>query len=339
MKRVFNIVAIAAVALSLNGCLAGKFMSKYALQPATHGVEDIERTRHKADSLMPGSTAWYDGLKAQGILQDKWITSHDGKNLHGCYVPAKDPANAQGTAIVVHGYGDNHFVFLYLVRMYRDDFNYNVLFPDLQYHGYSDGDEIQMGWFDRLDLEKWIPVAHEIFNDDFMVLHGVSMGGATVMMTSGDPLPDYVKAVVEDCGYTSVVAQFNNNRKQSFRFIAPDVLQSASLVTKKNFGWGFWEASSVDQLKKSTVPMLFIHGDADDFVPFDNLQKNYDAKKSGYKEMYVCPGAVHANSYAKDPETYKGRVSNFLKTVKNMIDVGIYPDGTNCAYIVKPAKK
>ena len=84
MKRVINIVAIAAVALSLNGCLAGKFMSKYALQPATHGVEDIERTRHKADSLMPGSTAWYDGLKAQGILQDKWITSHDGKNLHGC---------------------------------------------------------------------------------------------------------------------------------------------------------------------------------------------------------------------------------------------------------------
>jgi len=334
MKKITNILAVALMAISLNSCMAGKFMSGFALTPTPHGVDDIERTRHKADSLLAGSTAWYDSYKAQGILKDIWTTSWDGKKLHACYIPAKDPANAQGTAIVVHGYGDNHYVFLYLVRMYRDEFNYNVLFPDLQYHGYSEGDEIQMGWFDRLDLEIWAKEAHKIFNDDFMVFHGVSMGGATVMMASGDELPAYVKAIVEDCGYASVVKQFNQNRKDSFGFIPPDVLQSASLVTKKKYGWGFWEASSMDQLKKSTVPVLFIHGDADDFVPFSHLQLNYDAKKSGYKEMYVCPGAVHANSYAKDPETYKHRVLNFLKTVKNMIAVGNYPDGANSAYIV-----
>jgi len=327
MKKVLHIAALGLLALSLNACMAGKYMSNYALKPAVHGVDDIERTRHKADSLLPGSTAWYDGLKAQGILQDTWTTSHDGKKLHACYVPAARPEEANGTAIVVHGYTDNHIVFLYLVRMYRDEFNYNVLFPDLQYHGYSEGDEIQMGWYDRLDVEKWINIAHELFKDDFMVLHGVSMGAATVMMASGDPLPYYVKAVVEDCGYSSVVAQFNNNRKQSFRFIPPDVLQSASLVTKKNYGWGFWEASSVKQLEKSTVPMLFIHGDADDFVPFDHLWANYKAKKHGYKEYYVCPGAVHANSFQKDPATYKHKVLNFLKTVHNMIEVGNYPDG------------
>lgn len=334
MKKITNIVAIALLAISMTGCMAGKFMSSYALTPSVHGVADIDRTREKADSLLPGSTAWYDGLKAQGILKDVWTTSWDNKNIHACYVPAKDPDNAQGTAIVVHGYGDNHFVFLYLVRMYRDEFNYNVLFPDLQYHGYSEGDEIQMGWFDRLDLEIWAKEAHKIFNDDFMVFHGVSMGGATVMMASGDELPEYVKAIVEDCGYTSVVSQFNKNRKDSFGFIPPDVLQSASLVAKKKYGWGFWEASSVEQLKKSTVPMLFIHGDADDFVPFSHLQKNYDAKKHGYKEMYVCPGAVHANSFQKDPAAYKARVLNFLKTVRNMISLGIYPDGTNRGYIV-----
>ena len=105
-----------------------------------------------------------------------------------------------------------------------------------------------------------------------MVLHGVSMGAATVMMTSGDPLPDYVRAFVEDCGYASVIKQFNSNRRDSFWFIPPDVLQSASLVTKKKYGWGFWEASSVKQLAKCERPMLFIHGDADDFVPFKHLQ-------------------------------------------------------------------
>lgn len=322
MKKVLNIAAVALMAISLNSCLAGKFMSNYALKPTPHGVEDIERTRHKADSLMPGSTAWYDGLKAQGILKDSWITNDEGYKLHACYVPAAKPEEAKGTAIVVHGYTDNHIVFLYLVRMYRDLLNYNVLFPDLQYHGYSEGDEVQMGWKDRLDMLKWIEVAHNEFKDDFMVLHGVSMGAATVMMTSGEPLPDYVKCFVEDCGYASVAIQFNNNRKESFGFIPKDVLNSASLVTKKNYGWGFWEASSVKQVAKCDRPMLFIHGDADDFVPFDNLQMCYDAKKKGYKEMYVCHGAVHANSYQKDPETYIAKVSNFLKTVHNMIEDG-----------------
>ena len=309
--------ALLFAAYSLTGCVAGKFMSGYALTPQPHGVADIERTRHKADSLMPGSTAWYDGLKAEGILKDTTIVGYRDFKVHACYVPAKDPASAQGTAIVVHGYGDNHFVFLYLVRMYRDELNYNVLFPDLQYHGYSEGDHIQMGWYDRLDVEKWIEVAYGIFRDDFMVLHGVSMGGATVMMTSGDPLPDYVRCFVEDCGYASVVLQFNNNRKQSFAFVPPDVLQSASLVTRKKYGWGFWEASSMDQLAKCDRPMLFIHGDADDFVPLDHVYKNYEAKTQGYKELYIVPGAVHANSYAKDPANYIWRVKYFLQRVKD----------------------
>ena len=318
MKKLTRLFLLLGTVLVMNACLAGRYMSKYALTPTPHGIDDIERTRHKADSLLPGSTAWYDALKAQGILKDTTILGYRDFKVHACYVPAKDPANAQGTAIVIHGYGDNHFVFLYLVRMYRDDLNYNVLFPDLQYHGYSEGDHIQMGWYDRFDIEKWIPVAHDIFQDDFMVLHGVSMGGATVMMTSGDLLPNYVRAFVEDCGYASVVMQFNANRKQSFAFIPPDVLQSASVVTKSKYGWGFWEASSVKQLEKCDRPMLFIHGDADDFVPFSHLQKCYDAKKNGYKEMWVAPGAVHANSYAKYPEEYKQHVHDFLEKARTM---------------------
>ena len=319
MKKNFTrLFAVILAVLALSSCAAGKYMSRYALTPTPHGIEDIERTRHKADSLMPGSTAWYDSLKVAGILKDTTIVGYRDFKIHACYVPAKDPADAQGTAIVVHGYTDNHIVFLYLVRMYRDEFNYNVLFPDLQYHGYSEGDHIQMGWNDRLDIEKWIPLAHDIFQDDFMVLHGVSMGAATVMMTSGDPLPDYVRAFVEDCGYASVIREFNKNRRDEFWFIPPDVLQSASLVTRKKYGWGFWEASSVKQLAKCDRPMLFIHGDADDFVPFSHLQLNYDAKTHGYKEMWVAPGAVHANSYAKYPEEYTRRVRDFLAKVKQM---------------------
>ena len=160
-----------------------------------------------------------------------------------------------------------------------------------------------------------------------MVLHGVSMGAATVMMASGDPLPEYVRCFVEDCGYSSVVSQFNSNRRQSFWFIPPDVLQSASLVAKKKYGWGFWEASSVKQVAKSTQPMLFIHGDADDFVPFNHVWRSYEAKTKGYKDDWVCHDPVHANSFAKDPVTYKAKVGEFLQNVKRFIAEGTYPDG------------
>ena len=318
MKKLLNAALLLLVALSLNSCLAGKYMCNYALKPTPHGVDDIERTRLKADSLMPGSTAWYDDLKKQGILKDIYAEGYNGKKVHAVYAPAKDPANANGTAVVVHGYTDNHYVFLYLVRMYRDDLNYNVMVPDLQYHGESEGDAVQMGWFDRYDVEMWTEKAHAVFNDDFTVVHGVSMGAATVMMMSGDNLPDYVKAFVEDCGYSSVWDQFTSNLHESFHLPPFPILNSANRVCRKRYGWDFKEASSVNQLAKSYVPMLFIHGDAEDFVPFDHLYKNYYAKTAGYKELWVAEGAVHANAFAKYPEEYTRRVSNFLKKVKTI---------------------
>ena len=319
LKRILlNSLALLVAVNALSGCLAGKFMCNYALKPEPHGVADIERTRHKADSLCPGSTQWYDSLKEQGLLKDTTMVGYRDFKVHACFVPAADPATAQGTAIVVHGYGDNHFVFLYLVRMYRDELNYNVLFPDLQYHGYSEGDHIQMGWYDRLDVEKWAEMAHNIWNDDFMVVHGVSMGAATTMMMSGDNLPSYIRAFVEDCGYSSVWDQFKTNLKQSFHLPTFPILNSASIVSRNRYGWGFKEASSVKQLAKCDKPMLFIHGDADDFVPFSHLQKNYDAKVKGYKEMWVTPGAVHANSYAKYPREYTEKVRAFLAKAKTL---------------------
>lgn len=318
MKKFLIILVIVIAVLSIIGYGAGKFMCDYALRPEIHGIDDIARTRYKADSLHSGSTAWYDSLLLAGVLKDTTITGHNGFRIHSCFVPAADPATAPGTAIVVHGYNDNHYVFLYLVRMYRDRLNYNVLFPDLQYHGFSEGRAIQMGWHDRYDVEKWAEVAHGIFKDDFMVVHGVSMGAATTMMMSGDELPPYVRAFVEDCGYSSVWDQFKTNLKESFNLPPFPILNCASLVCRSLYGWGFKEASSVAQLARCDRPMLFIHGDADDFVPFSHLQKNYDAKVNGYKEMWVAEGAIHANSFARYPEEYTQRVLSFLEKARAM---------------------
>ena len=303
--------------LSLNSCVVGNYMCKYALLPEEHG-NDIEGDRAKAESRYPGILAWYDGLHNKGLLRDTTLIGEGGYKLHAVYGAACDPAHAQGTAVVVHGYTDNHLCFLNLVRMYRDSLNYNVMVPDLHYHGYSEGQAVQMGWLDRLDVRRFGDMAHQIWGDDFLVVHGVSMGAATTMMLSGDDLPDYYRAFVEDCGYSSVWDQFAHNLKDSFHLPPFPVLNSASIVCKRKYGWGFKEASSVAQLAKCERPMLFIHGDKDDFVPFEHLQKNYDAKVKGYKEMWVAPGSEHAMAYKDHPAEYTQHVRAFLAKVKTM---------------------
>ena len=303
--------------LSLNSCVVGNYMCKYALLPEEHG-NDIEGDRAKAESRYPGIVAWYDGLHKKGLLRDTTLIGEGGYKLHAVYGAACDPAHAQGTAVVVHGYTDNHLCFLNLVRMYRDSLNYNVMVPDLHYHGYSEGQAVQMGWLDRLDVRRFGDMAHQIWGDDFLVVHGVSMGAATTMMLSGDDLPDYYRAFVEDCGYSSVWDQFAHNLKDSFHLPPFPVLNSASIVCKRKYGWSFKEASSVAQLAKCERPMLFIHGDKDDFVPFEHLQKNYDAKVKGYKEMWVAPGSEHAMAYKDHPAEYTQHVRAFLAKVKTM---------------------
>ena len=287
-------------------------MCNYALKPEP---KSIERARELNAERYPGLQEWYDELHEAGVFKDTSFVSR-GNKMHAVYAPAADPQNARGTAIVIHGWTDNHLSFMCLARMYRDSLNYNVFVPDLFYHGLSEGDHTQMGWFDRLDVENMIPMAHDIFPGDFMVIHGVSMGAATTMMVSGDSTPDYVKAFVEDCGYSSVWNQFANNLKTDFHLPTFPVLNSASYVCGKKYGWDFKEASSVDQLKKNTKPMLFIHGENDDFVPTAHVYSNYEATQ-GYKELWIAPGSAHARSYLDHPAEYTAHVRAFLNKVQN----------------------
>ena len=318
MRKTLRLIAITLAMIALNGCLAGKYMCDFALLPEEHG-NDIEGDRAKAESRYPGILSWYDSLRDKGVFRDTTLIGENGYRLHGVFASASDPEKANGTAIVVHGYTDNHICFLNLVRMYRDDLNYNVMVPDLHYHGYVEGRAVQRGWFDRLDVKRFAEMAHDIWGDSFMVVHGVSMGGATTMMLSGEEdLPGYIRAFVDDCGYSSVWDQFAHNLKDMFHLPPFPVLTSANIVCRKRYGWDFKEASSVRQLAKCELPVLFIHGDKDDFVPTAHVYKNYEAKAKGYKDIWLAPGSGHAMAYKDHPQEYTQRVSAFLEKAKNL---------------------
>lgn len=205
---------------------------------------------------------------------------------------------------------------LHIAYIYNHEMGFNVLLPHFFAHGESDGDHIDMGWLDHLDMMRWIDVANNMFRGDStqtqIVVHGISMGGFTTMCISGEKCPPCVKCFVEDCGYTSVWDEFASEMHNEFNLPAFPLMHTTSLLCKMRYGWAFDEASAIDQLKKSTLPMLFIHGDADNFVPYSMLDRLYAAKQHGYKEKYVAHGTEHARAYTNHPEEYTQRVVSFV---------------------------
>ena len=185
-------------------------------------------------------------------------------------------------------------------------------------HGQSQGKYIGYGWLERNDNLKWLnKVIDYQGTDSKITLFGISMGGATVMMLSGEKrLPVQVKAIIEDCGYTSVADELTYQLKQMYKLPKIPFIPVASVISKFKAGYSFYEASSIKQLSKNKLPVLFIHGGADKFVPTEMIYKNYAATK-GPKDIFIVSGAGHGNSFTKDKAGYTKKVTHFLEQYFN----------------------
>lgn len=303
----------ATLALFLAIVTAGSFyLVDYALVSA-------ERERNsnlvQIEKRFPELKSWLDSLQAVGALRDTFVVMPTtGKRAHALFV--RSPRAKGRTAVLVHGYCDNATRMLPIARIYNRELRANVLLPDLYAHGQSDGDAIQMGWKDRLDVLHWISLAPELFRTEAdsmrLVVHGISMGAATTMCVSGEQTPQYVKCFVEDCGYTSVWNEFSN--EISARFSLPDfpLMYTASWLVQVKYGWNFREASPLKQVAKCQKPMLFIHGDNDTFVPTWMVYPLYEAKPQP-KALWIAHGSKHADAYGDYKEEYTHRVLEFVK--------------------------
>ncbi|CQR52034.1 peptidase S15 [Paenibacillus riograndensis SBR5] len=238
------------------------------------------------------------------------ITSDDGLTLRGYYLPSERAAGR--TAIIAHGYSGKGKDMGAYAKIYYESLGYHVLLPDARGHGDSTGEYIGFGWPERRDYLRWIEyILAESGPEAQIVLHGVSMGGATVMMTSGEELPPQVKAIVADCGYTSVKAQLSYQLWRMYHLPSFPFVHMASFITRIKAGYFFGEASALKQVRKARVPILFIHGDADKFVPFYMMDKLYQACRSP-KDQLVIHGAGHGVAYDTDKAAYVGKVTDFV---------------------------
>lgn len=265
----------------------------------------------KADPPVAGAS-WGEGQEwmSRQSLRNIEIVSDDGLKLRAYMISSSE---AQGrTAIIAHGYSGKGKDMGAYAKIYADLLGYNVLIPDARGHGESEGGYIGFGWHERRDYLQWIHyLIKETGPGAQIVLHGVSMGGATVLMVSGEELPQQVKLIVSDCAYTSVKAQLSYQLRRMYRLPGFPFVHSASLVTRLRAGYSFGEASALKQVEKAKVPILFIHGDADTFVPFHMMDELYEACQSP-KEQFIVPNAGHGISYDKDKAGYVSRVVNFV---------------------------
>lgn len=306
-KKIILTISILLLVVILGvGGLVGNYFYNLALNPFTSKDMIFGDDDDDTSLEVEADVNWL--IKDSNYI-DTYITSSDNLKLHAYEV--KNENKTDKWAILVHGYtSEGKLLSSKAKHLYN--MGYNVLVPDLRGHGTSEGNYIGMGWHDRLDIIDWINYIVKNNPKSEIALHGTSMGSATVLMVSGEKLPSNVKAIVADCGYTSVYDEFSYQLKQLFNLPAFPIMNFSDVVTHIRAGYCLNDASAINQVKKSTTPILYIHGDKDDFVPYYMMDELYNATNSE-KEKLTIEGGEHANSDLVNPKLYWSTVNSFLE--------------------------
>lgn len=237
------------------------------------------------------------------------VTAGDGVTLSGWWIPAK---NARGTMLLVHGYHSCGFSdFSAAIPIYHQ-LGMNILLPCHRAHGKSGGKYITYGVLEHGDMQRWIAFHNENLAAVPVMLSGLSMGAATVLYLADQPLPLNVKGIIADCGFTSPKEIIAHVFTKTTKLPAWTVMWAASLFARFFGGFSLSGKHTVKTLANSRLPVLMIHGAADDFVPCDMTRRGYAACK-GDKKLMIVEGATHGVSFYVDRENYIANVKDFLR--------------------------
>ncbi len=242
--------------------------------------------------------------------EDVYIRGVEGVQLHGRFFENPHPNGR--TVIFSHGYRSScEQDFVLILSDYWEE-GYHMLLPDQRAHGESDGQYICFGTKEHRDIEAWCRYVRErLGRDARYVLHGMSMGATSVLLAASLPgVQKNLLGVVADSGFTSPYNQFLHVTKEQLhvpRFLLPVV----EGICGHRAGFRFREVSTEDALSKVKVPILFIHGEGDRFVPCENSKKNYEACVSPSKWLLTVPLAGHGRGYYQATEEWKNALRTF----------------------------
>ena len=327
LKRLLIAVLIIVIISIVATIGIGNYFVNYAILRTGNGGD---REVKNADSITVANIdneaekIMEENKKNEKQLANEWSETIENKKVE---VKAKDGITLRGTqyikdessnkwAIILHGYRSTPNSII-SIGMHFSKEGYNVLIPSMRACSESDGEYIGMGWLDKEDLQCWINLIIKQNENAEIILHGSSMGAATVLMASGKDLPTNVKAIVADSGYTSVWDIFASEAKARFNLPTFPILNMFEIVANVRANYDIKEASALEQVKNNKTPILFIHGDADDFVPEYMCEELYEAANCK-KDKLIIHDAGHTDSKYKEPETYYNKIFEWVNLEYDM---------------------
>lgn len=250
------------------------------------------------------------GVRLMQDAENIFLPSYDGLRLHGRLL---QQPGAKGTILLFHGYRSSWVIDFSIVLPYYFSLGYNLLAVDERAHGESEGTYITFGVRERHDVATWAAYAAMHFGPAHpLILDGLSMGAATVLMASDLPLPPSVRGIIADCGFSSPYAIMKSVfRAHCRRLPAGPLLALTDVFTRLFAGFSLKGASTLDAVAKTKLPILFIHGTGDTFVPCSMTQAAYDACAAP-KQLVLVPDAGHGCSYLVDRPRVQAELAAFL---------------------------
>ncbi|MBR1738808.1 MAG: alpha/beta hydrolase [Ruminococcus sp.] len=297
---------LAAAAAGLAGAAVGG-LSWYIMETTAFGYRQTldEAFQWQEEHY---DVSWFD----RSATEDYVIKSYDGYLLHASFV--RGSADSRKFVIITHGYTDNRYGMLKYLKMYLDE-GYSAVIYDIRGHGENDRTNCTYSLREAKDLCAVIEDTYRRYGEDiYLGLHGESLGAATTVRSL--MYKPRVRFAVADCGFADITNVLEGSVRS--RHVPLFCLKAASRLAKRVYGHSFEEMRPIDALKDNSVPLLFIHGGKDSFVPPENSRRMHEAAKN-CSELLIIPEAAHAASVLTDPEQYYERLKAFLDRVEGKL--------------------
>lgn len=282
----------------------GYYFSEVALRPdnrrgTSQYVSDYER-------------GWFDPAEYESWSADTFdVAGAFDYDLECTWLPMD---SAVGTVVLVHGFKMDRWSMVKYVPLWKN-LGFNVLLYDHRFHGMTEGAFVSYGYLEREDLDHVVAWARSQSPKLPIGIHGESMGAATTMLyASWKHRQQEIQFAIEDCGYSDLGAEFKYQLKADFGLPDWGVTHWANRMSRWRYGFDFRNVEPRQELVNCDVPMLFIHGDADFFVPTEMVYENFEAHP-GPKALYLAPGSGHASAVLDHTEDYEKQLEQFLNSL------------------------
>ncbi len=245
--------------------------------------------------------------------EDVIINSLYGYKLSGTYI--LNPIKTQNTVVIVHGIRGSRWESLKYADIYLDR-GFNVVVYDSRFSGESGGSNISFGFYEKYDLDQFIKWVHNKNPNGMIGVHGESMGGATALLHSKlNEKSKLVKFYVSDCAYSNLGNLLTFRLKEDYgiknKFISSVIVTYTNIIAYLRSGFTFSQVSPINSINSVQTPIMFVHGDSDNFIPFSMSNDMYYIKP-GKKAIYIAPYSGHAQSYLYNKKDYTKKIYDFL---------------------------